>query len=72
MEAMETKARALRRLEQAGRQLVGGPTHDAVLRRIVDGFGMMRAAPGANPADLASLTEILAGPEAALRLLDAA
>jgi hypothetical protein len=30
----------------------------------------MRAVPGANAADLARLMEILAGPEAASRLLD--
>lgn len=70
MMALETTARALKRLEQAGRMLGGATAYDAAQRRIVDAFGALRAAPGANPADLARLTEILAGPEAALRLLD--
>ncbi|HWT10753.1 MAG TPA: hypothetical protein VN329_16410, partial [Roseomonas sp.] len=70
MMALETTARALKRLEQAGRVLGGATAYDAAQRRIVDAFATMRAAPGANPADLARLTEILAGPEAALRLLD--
>lgn len=72
MEAVEAKARALKRLEQAGRQFGGAPAYDAALRRIVDGFDAMRAQPDANPVDLARLTEILAGPEAALRLLEGA
>jgi hypothetical protein len=42
-----------------------------VLRRVADDFAAMRATPGAHVADLARLLEILAGPEAALRLLDA-
>ena len=70
MLALETTARALKRLEQAGRMLGGASAYDAAQRRMVDAFAAMRAAPGANPADLARLTEILAGPEAALRLLD--
>ncbi len=70
MQALESTARALKRLEQAGRVLGGGAAYDTATRRVVDAFGALRAAPGANRADLARLTEILAGPEAALRLLD--
>ena len=33
-------------------------------------MGALRAAPGANIADLARLTEIIAGPEAAMRLFE--
>lgn len=70
MGAMEQAARSLKRLEQAGRRLGGGTAYDGAVRRLADGFAGLRAAPGANLADLARLTEILAGPEAALRLLD--
>ncbi|MBR0661381.1 hypothetical protein [Neoroseomonas oryzicola] len=70
MMQIERTARSIRRLEQAGRALGGATAYDAALRRVTDAFGALRAAPGANPADLARLTEILAGPEAALRLLD--
>lgn len=68
--AMERSARALKRLEQAGRSLGGGTAYDGAIRRLADGFAGLSAAPGANRADLARLTEILAGPEAAMRLLD--
>lgn len=68
--AMEASARSLKRLETAGRALGGGTAYDAAQRRILDAFTAMRARPGASPADLARLAEILAGPEAALRLLD--
>ncbi len=71
VEQMEARARGLKRLEQAGRHLGGGTAYDAALRRIVETFGAMRRSPDANPADIARLAEILAGPEAALRLLDA-
>ena len=68
--ALERTARSLKRLEQAGRNLGGGTAYDAALRRMTDAFAAMRAAPDANIADLARLTEILAGPEAAMRLFD--
>ena len=71
MLALESTARSLKRLEVAGRMLGGGAGYDAALRRILDGFGTLRRRPGTNPADLARLTEILAGSEAALKLLDA-
>lgn len=70
MGALEEVARALRRLEQVGRRIGGSAAYDIALRRIIDSFTALRAAPGASPADLARLAEILAGPEAALRLLD--
>lgn len=71
MQALEAGARSLKRLEQAGRRLGGGTAYDAALRRITDAFQALSATPGTSRADLARLTEILAGPEAALRLLDA-
>jgi hypothetical protein len=71
MAAMEATARSLRRLEHAGRALGGASAYGATLRQVIDAFGALRDKPGTNLADLARLTEILAGPEAALRLLDA-
>lgn len=70
MLAFEETARALKRLERAGRSLGGGQAYDVALRQIVDGFRAMRAGPNSSPADLARLVEILAGSEAALKLLD--
>ncbi|WP_198372432.1 hypothetical protein, partial [Roseomonas rosulenta] len=70
--AMEATARSLRRLEAAGRKLGGAAAYDAALRKVTDAFAALRGRPEANPADLARLTEILVGPEAALRLLDGA
>lgn len=71
MQAMEATARNLRRIEAAGRKLGASSAYDATLRKVTDAFAALRGAPDASPADLARLTEILAGPEAALRLLDA-
>ena len=68
---IEAAARSLRRIEQAGRQLGGGGAYDQTLTRILDKFATLRGAGGASVADLARITEILAGPEAAMRLLDA-
>jgi hypothetical protein len=68
--AMETTARSLRRLETAGRTLGGASAYDASLRKVTDAFVALRGQPDANAADLARLTEILAGPEAALKMLD--
>jgi hypothetical protein len=70
MTAMEATARSLRRLEQAGRTMGGASAYDAALRRMTDAFTALRGNPEANRADLARLTEIIAGPEAALRLLE--
>ncbi|MEO3470752.1 hypothetical protein AAFN86_02715 [Roseomonas sp. CAU 1739] len=70
MSALEGTARALKRLERAGRVLGGGAAYDLALRQIADALGATRAAPGSNPADLARLAEILVGPEDALKLLD--
>jgi CTP:molybdopterin cytidylyltransferase MocA len=72
MAAMEATARSLRRLEHAGRALGGARAYDAALRRVTDAFVALRDQPQASAADLARLTEILAGPEAALKLLDGA
>jgi hypothetical protein len=72
MAAMEATARSLRRLEHAGRALGGASAYDAALRRVTDAFVALRDQPQASAADLARLTEILAGPEAALKLLDGA
>ena len=68
--AMEATARSLRRLEAAGRRLGGASAYDAALRKVTDSFAALRGRPETNPADLARLTEILVGPEAALKLLD--
>ena len=70
IQGLEGTARHLRRLEQAGRGLGGASAFDTAVRRMVDQFGALRGAPGTNPADLVRLAEIIAGPEAALRLLD--
>jgi protein-tyrosine-phosphatase len=70
--AMEATARSLRRLEAAGRALGGASAYDAALRKVTDAFVALRGQPQAQVADLARLTEILAGPEAALKLLDGA
>jgi len=70
VQAIEATARSLRRLETAGRTLGGATAYDAALRRVTDTFGTLRGKSGASTADLARLTEILAGPEAALRFLE--
>lgn len=70
MSGMEQAARTLRRLEQAGRSLGGGTAYDAMLRRMTETLAGLRSSRGADAVDLARLTEILAGPEAALRLLE--
>jgi hypothetical protein len=70
IQAMEATARGLRRLETAGRTLGGASAYDAALRRVTDAFATLRGRPEASAADLARLTEIMAGPEAALRFLD--
>lgn len=72
MAQLEQTARSIRRLEQAGRSIGGAAAYDAALRRVTDAFAVLRAAPDACVADLARLTEIVAGPEAALRVLDGA
>lgn len=68
--AMEAAARALRRLELAGRSLGGGTAYDSAVRRLTETFAELRAAAAAHPADLARLVEILAGPDEAMKLLD--
>lgn len=70
VQAIEATGRSLRRLETAGRTLGGATAYDAALRRVTDTFGTLRGKSGASTADLARLTEILAGPEAALRFLE--
>jgi len=41
------------------------------MHRVTDALAALRAKPACQPMDIVRLTEILAGPEAALRLLDA-
>lgn len=72
MGGMEMAARDLKRLERAGRSLGSESAYDAALHRVTDSFAALRGRPGVNVADVARLTEILAGPEAALRMLDGA
>jgi hypothetical protein len=69
--ALEATARQLRRLEQAGRALGATSAFDAAANRVTDQIAALRGRPGVNPADLVRMTEILAGPEAAMRLLEA-
>lgn len=68
---MEDSARSLRRLEVAGRSLGGSARYDVTLRRMTEILTNLRNSAAARPADVARLTEIVAGPEAALKLLDA-
>jgi hypothetical protein len=67
MDTPEEAIRALRRLELAGRRLGGGEHYDrmlrAAIRQIVSGPG--------SAVERARLVEILAGPDAALPLLQA-
>jgi len=67
---LEDTARALKRLEMAGRGLGGGQTYEAVLRRTFDALVALRVKPESNAADLARLIEILMGADAAAKLLD--
>jgi len=69
--ALEATARQIRRLEQAGRALGAVSAFDAAKHRVTDQIAALRGQPGVNPADLVRMAEILAGPEAAMRLLEA-
>ncbi|MBR0677402.1 hypothetical protein GXW77_14575, partial [Roseomonas alkaliterrae] len=69
--ALEATARQVRRLEQAGRGLGAATAFDAAAHRVTERIAALRGKPGIGTADLVRMTEILAGPEAAMRLLDA-
>lgn len=68
IEALEETARRLRRLELAGRRLGGGEHYDRIVRAAVRDIGA--SMPG-SLVERARLVEILAGPDAALALLQA-
>ncbi len=70
--AMESQARALRRIENIGRRYGADHGYDGASRRITAALESARQAlepGGMTKLDLARLAEILVGPEAALNLL---
>lgn len=67
---METTARHLRELETEARQIGGGETYDAQLRQTVAAVRAMAGTGGLSPMRAVRLVEILAGPEAAMTLLE--
>lgn len=70
MERLEEAARGLRALETEARGVGGGETYDKLLRQAAE---IVRQTPGADVigrADRVRLVEILAGPEAALAMLE--
>ncbi len=67
---METTARHLRELETEARQIGGAETYDAQLRQTVATVKAMASAGGLSVMRSARLVEILAGPEAAMSLLE--
>ena len=66
LDTMEGSARTLRAFELEARRLGGGPKFDAMVAAIQQ---TMETARALSAMDRARLTEILAGPEAAMRLL---
>jgi hypothetical protein len=69
VQALESTARDLRRLEAAGRRLSPEAGFTRVLAEAVPHLAALAAAPGLGRVEVARLVEILAGPEAALPLL---
>jgi hypothetical protein len=67
---METTARHLRELETEARQIGGAETYDAQLQQTVATVKAMAAAGGLSVMRAVRLVEILAGPEAAMSLLE--
>ncbi len=70
--ALETTARRLRALETEGRRLGGGDTYDALLRQAAASVTGAGTGDALGLVHKVRLVEILAGPEAALALLEAA
>ncbi len=70
--ALEAAARSLRSLERAARRIGGGASYDGLLRRTVEEVGSGAAGRALEAVDRVRLVEILAGPEQALKLLEAA
>ena len=70
--ALETTARRLRALETAGRRLGGSDTYDALLRQAAASVTGAGADEALGLIHKVRLVEILAGPEAALALLELA
>jgi len=70
--ALETAARRLRALETEGRRIGSGDTYDALLRQAAASVTVAGAGEARSLAHTVRLVEILAGPEAALALLESA
>ncbi len=68
---LEDIARDLRKLEAAARKLKAGDRLDALLHRAAGEIGGLRPDGALELADRVRLVEILAGPDAALAMLDA-
>lgn len=72
--AIEAEARGLRGLEAAGRRLGGSGAYDRALRAMAETLARLGARArhpgGLRPMDLARTVEILAGPDAAARVLE--
>lgn len=72
VERLEAAARGLRALEIEARGVGGGETYDRLLRQAAEIVRQTPGADGIGRADRVRLVEILAGPEAALAMLEAA
>jgi hypothetical protein len=70
--ALETAARGLRILEQEARIVGGGATYDVLLRQAVEAVMDSTMQDRLTRVDQIRLVEVLAGPEAALAMLDGA
>src|SRR6185312_5612318 len=68
---LETAARRLRALETEGRRIGGGPVYDSMLAEAVATVTAARPDAMLSMAHKVRLVELLAGPEAALALLEA-
>jgi hypothetical protein len=67
---LETTARSLRALESEARTFGGGDTYDRLLERASDTIQAHTKGGGMDMADRLRLVEILAGSEAALKMLE--
>jgi hypothetical protein len=76
VQALENGARQLRGLEQVGRRLGAGSAYDKALATMMEALGRLAPMAGAGAGDLrrmdlARTVEILCGPDAAMRMLEA-
>ena len=67
---LEATARSLRALEAEARNFGSGDTYDRLLARAADTVQALRSGGGMELVDRLRLVEILAGSDAALRMLD--